>query len=200
MDDDLHEQPRLLLIHGGLAEDMTADRFWTTPGVLPALVNLGWHVTAPDRNTTPDSWAHAAQEMARLITVRSTVVAASNGVSVGLRLAVDYPNLVHRLVLLWPATASDPEVDRRVPSSAAHLLAGETVRGLSDDELSTVSVPVAVMASRPENPIHQHLTVDRLADTIPDTTVIERAFPEAPHPDFAGSLDRFIATLVAHLR
>ena len=178
---------------------MNANRFWTTPGVLPALVDLGWHVTAPDRNTTPDSWARAAQEMARLLTERSTVVAASNGVSVGLRLAVDYPNLVHRLVLLWPATASDPVVDQRIPSSAAHLLAGETVRGLSDHELSALSIPVAVMASRPENPIHQHRTVDRLADTIPDATVIERAFPEAPHPDFAGSLGRFIATLVEHL-
>ena len=105
MDDDVRDRPPLLVIHGGLAEDMNANRFWTTPGVLPALVDLGWHVTAPDRHTTPDSWARAAQEMARLLTERSTVVAASNGVSVGLRLAVDYPNLVHRLVLLWPATA-----------------------------------------------------------------------------------------------
>ena len=78
--------------------------------------------------------------MAGLIGVPTTVVAGSNGVSVALRLAVDSSQLVKRLVLLWPATCGDPTVDRRVPTQAAHLLAGETIRGLRDVELAALDV------------------------------------------------------------
>jgi hypothetical protein len=47
----LRERP-LLLIHGGLAEDMNADRFWMARGIRRELVDLGWQVLTPDRETT----------------------------------------------------------------------------------------------------------------------------------------------------
>lgn len=137
--------------------------------------------------------------MANLLDQPTSVVAGSNGVSVGLRLAVDRPELVARLLLLWPATAGDANVDRLIPVSAGHLLAGETIRGVRDDELSTLTMPVHVMASNPENIVHQHRTVDRLVDAIPNATRISAGFPEPPHPDFTGQLDHFIAAIATHL-
>ena len=41
---------RVLLIHGGIAEDVGADQFWVSPGIVAALKALDWMVVAPDRN------------------------------------------------------------------------------------------------------------------------------------------------------
>ncbi len=190
---------QLLLIHGGLAEDIGADQFWVRPGIVAALEAHGWKVVAPDRNTTPTSWSSAAAEMAELVAEASTVVAGSNGVSVALRLAIDRPELVSRLVLLWPATAGDDAVDRMVPSSAGHLLAGETVRGVSDAELGCIEVPVALMATDVTNPFHRYRTVDRLMGLIALAVCLDERFPESPRPEFAGRLDAFMAVLAHHL-
>jgi hypothetical protein len=114
-------------------------------------------------------------------------------------MAIDQPMLVSRLVLLWPATGGDDAVDRMVPSSAAHLLAGDTVRGLSDSELGGIMVPVAVMATDVPNLFHQYRTVDRLVDLIPLAVRLDEGFPESPRPDFIGRLDEFTAVLVNHL-
>jgi pimeloyl-ACP methyl ester carboxylesterase len=137
--------------------------------------------------------------MASCVDEPMTVVAGSNGVSVGLRLALDRPDLLSKLVLLWPATARDPMLDATVPPAAKHLLPGDTVRGTTDIELRTVLVPVAVMAANPENPFHQHRTVDQLVALLPGATRIPQAFPEAPRADFAATLHQFIAVLTNHL-
>ena len=190
---------RVLLVHGGLGEDMDAHRFWVAPGIVDALERAGFDVHAPDRDTCPTSWPAAADALAGELHRPATVVAGSNGVSVAVRLALQRPDLVERMVLLWPATASDPAVDALVPSAAAHLLAGDTIRGVADDELSAVDLPVAVMRSEPENPIHRHRTVDRLVELLPDATSIEPGFPEAPRPDFDLHLAPFVAALVPYL-
>ena len=39
---------QVLLIHGGLADDMDAARFWVSPGIVARLNALGWSVLAPD--------------------------------------------------------------------------------------------------------------------------------------------------------
>jgi hypothetical protein len=54
----------VLLIHGGLGERMDAERFWIRPGVLAGLVAAGLEASAPDRDTTPSSWAAAASAAA----------------------------------------------------------------------------------------------------------------------------------------
>ena len=97
-------------------------------------------------------------------------------------MALQHPSTVLRLVLLWPATAGDPQVDQDVPAHARHLLAGETVRGVIDAELATLSVPVAVMPSEPENSFHQRSTAERLVSLIPRSILIEPGFPESPRP------------------
>jgi pimeloyl-ACP methyl ester carboxylesterase len=189
----------VLLIHGGLGEDIGADRFWVQPGIVGALESIGANVIAPDRNTTPSTWSEAADEMAAFLSEPVVVIAGSNGASVGLRLAIDRPELVSKLVLLWPATAGDQRVDDALHPTVAHLLAGDTVRGVTDDELHSILVPVAVMATDPENQVHQYRTVDRLVGLIPGAVQITERFPESPRPDYAPRHDDFITVLRSHV-
>lgn len=189
-----------MLIHGGLGEDMDADRFWFRPGVVSGLRAAGLLVLAPDRDTTPSSWGAAADAIAIGLRVSTSVVAGSNGVSVAVRLALQHRPMVDRLLLLWPATCGDLEVDAAVPAAASHLLAGDTLRGVTDDELVGLDVPVAVMVSDPANRVHAQQTVDRLLELIPQATRIRAGFPESPRPDFDGVCGAFITTVVPYLR
>ncbi|MEM9610926.1 MAG: alpha/beta hydrolase [Actinomycetota bacterium] len=189
----------VVLVHGGLGEAMDADRFWGRPGVVRSLGALGFSVAVPDRDTSPSSWAAGADALAGSIGSPSSVVAGSNGVSVAVRLALQHPTLVERLVLLWPATAGDTRVDAAYPAEVEHLLAGETLRGVTDAELATLTLPVAVMRSEPESRFHQHTTVEGLLSLLPQAVEIEPGFPEPPRPEFSGQLDAFVTALAPHL-
>ena len=189
----------VLLIHGGLGEDMDAARFWTRPGITDGLRAAGFEVQAPDRDTSPGSWEAAAHAVAGDLTKPVSVVAGSNGVSVAVRLAIQHPGLVRGIVLAWPATAGDARVDARVPEHLHHLLDGETVRGASDDELAGLRMPVTIIPSEPENPFHQWRTVDRLADLIPGAAVLDRGFPESPRPEFPAVRHSFVRALAVLL-
>jgi hypothetical protein len=193
----------VVLVHGGLAEEMDADRFWGRSGITAGLRAAGFAVTAPDRDTAPPSWTAAAAELAGHVAElgpRASIVAGSNGVSVAVRLAVDAPHLVGRLALLWPATAGDPAVDGRVPPAGGHLLDGETLRGVLDAELRGLQVPTALLASDPPNPVHQASTVTRLVELIPGAVRSPIDLPESPRPQFAGRLDELLGALVPFLR
>jgi pimeloyl-ACP methyl ester carboxylesterase len=146
--------PPVLLVHVGLGDEMNAERFWCRPGILAGLRAAGFDVAAPDRDTCPSSWTAAADALAAEISRPTTVVASSNAVSVAVRLAIQYRPLVDRLVLLWPATCGDPVVDAATPPEETHLLAGDTMRGVVDDELGVLDVPTAVMASDPPTRVH----------------------------------------------
>lgn len=91
----------------------------------------------------------AADAIAVGLRAPASVVAGSNGVSVAVRLAVQHRYLVDRLLLLWPATCGDPVLDAAAPAAASHLLGGDTLRGVSDDELVGLDVPVVMMVSDP---------------------------------------------------
>src|SRR5690606_27832019 len=108
-------------------------------------------------------------------------VAGSNGCSAAVRLAIDHPRLVTRLVLCWPATADDSDVEDRmralmqaqdVPGEVIDvLLAGETLRGATDKEFAALPMPVAIVPALARNPVHQRRTVDALAALIPGAIV-----------------------------
>jgi hypothetical protein len=191
--------PPVLLVHGGLAEDMGAELFWEHPGIAPALRAAGLSVIAPDRDTAPPSWSDAAADMARHVSTPVCVVAGSNGVSVAVRMALQFPQLVDRLVLLWPATTGDADVDGRVLESARHLLAGGTLRGVADDELENLDIPTFVMASDPPSAFHALSTVDRLVRLMPQATRIPVGFPESPRPEFRPRCNQFVDALVPYL-
>jgi pimeloyl-ACP methyl ester carboxylesterase len=199
----------LFLIHGGLWDPMNADRFWHAPGIVTGLEARGFTVLAPDRPLTPDSWSEEVAVLRRLLPEEPVVVVgASNGCSVAARLAVAHPQSVERLILAWPATGADPVandraraglISRGAPEAVAdELLAAETLRGVRDDELAQLGIPVAVLPSLPENPSHQRRTVDALLALIPGSRELSGC-PEPPTPHFPTHKNELIASLAAFL-
>ncbi|WP_211222337.1 alpha/beta hydrolase [Actinokineospora enzanensis] len=199
----------VVLVHGGLWEEMTGDWFWKTPGIVSGLRREGFVVFAPDRLRRAVSWGDEVEHLvARLPAGPVTVVAGSNGCSVAVRLALAVPR-VEKLVLAWPATASDPVVDARVRAGmvvrgAAEceiraLLAGRTLRGVTDDELGALTVPVGVVPSVSDNPFHQRRTVDALLEGLPCGEELPGC-PEPSRPDFPGYLEGFVASVAKFVR
>ncbi|OKJ06761.1 alpha/beta fold hydrolase [Kitasatospora sp. CB01950] len=175
----------LVLVHGGLwDEEMDAERFWGRTGVVAGLRGEGLDVLAPDRLMRAGSWAAEAEHLAaRLPDGPVVLVGGSNGCSAAVRLALAVPERVRGLVLAWPATAGDPRVDGRAPTEAAPLLAGGVLRGVADEELAGLRLPVAVLPSVPENPVHQRHTADALLGLVPGAVELPGC-PEPPHPLF----------------
>ncbi|MDX6237921.1 MAG: hypothetical protein QOG10_2736 [Kribbellaceae bacterium] len=197
----------LFLVHGGLWEPINADRFWRTPGVLAGLEKLGFEVLAPDRSQVPDHWSQEVEHLAPLLAAQPVVlVGASNGCSVAARLALAYPQSIDRLLLAWPATAGDPAVDLRTEQGMRgrgaddavirELLTGETLRGLTDEELAALGMPVAVLPSVPENPVHQRCTVDALLNLLPGSRELPGS-PEPPSPAFRLHLEELVGSIAA---
>jgi pimeloyl-ACP methyl ester carboxylesterase len=175
----------LVLVHGGLWEDMDAERFWVRPGVVEGLAAAGVEVSAPDRLPRPDSWAAEVRHLRGVLPETPVMmVAGSNGCSVAARLALEDPDRVARLVLAWPATAGDPRVDAWARSLGVpdEMLVGETLRGLADAELAELSMPVAVLPA-PPNPFHQRPTADALLRLVPGAAELPGS-PEPPRPEF----------------
>ncbi|MDX6283488.1 MAG: hypothetical protein QOH03_4559, partial [Kribbellaceae bacterium] len=89
----------VFLVHGGLWEPMNAERFWRTPGIVAALETHGLTVVAPDRAESPASWTDDVAVLRKYLPQEPVVVVgASNGCSAAALLAVEYPELVERLV------------------------------------------------------------------------------------------------------
>ncbi|WP_206686201.1 hypothetical protein [Kribbella qitaiheensis] len=76
------------------------------------------------------------------------------------------------------------------------LLAGETLRGVADQELAGLGIPVAVLPSVPENPSHQRKTVDALLGLIPGSRELPGC-PEPPTPGFPPHREALVAAIVA---
>jgi pimeloyl-ACP methyl ester carboxylesterase len=195
----------VLLVHGGLWEDMDAERFWHRPGIVAGLQRHGVRVLSPDRARRAPDWTAEAQHLtAALPDHRVTVVAGSNGCSAAVRLTLTEPERVDRILLAWPATAGDPRVDSRIrrglselgagPHVVGALLNGQTLRGATDDELASVTKPVGVLPSVPGNPPHQRRTVDALVRLLPKAVELPGC-PEPPHPAFPPHVDSFVRTV-----
>ncbi len=198
----------ILLIHGGLWDDMDADGFWRRPGIVTGLRQRGIEVIAPDRPPRASSWAAEAEQLSAALPADGpvTVVAGSNGCSAAVRLALALPDRIERLLLAWPATAGDPHVDARTrqgltelgaaPHVVDALLTGGILRGVTDDELAGIATPVGVLPAVPENPFHQRRTVDALLRLIPGAVELPGC-PEPPRPEFPPVASSFIGTVVA---
>ena len=182
---------------------MNADRFWHKPGIAAGLERRGFEVLAPDRMPRPPHWTAEADHLLATMGDRPTaaVVAGSNGCSAAVRLALARPDLVPRLLLAWPATAGDPEVDELIRLGLAELgasagivdalLVGDALRGAGDEELASITMPVGVLPSVPTNQFHQRRTVDALLRLLPNVVELPGC-PEPPQRDFAQHTDRFL--------
>ncbi|GAA3551042.1 alpha/beta fold hydrolase [Kribbella ginsengisoli] len=200
----------VFLVHGGLWEPMDAERFWRTPGIVATLEARGVTVLVPDRPQQPGSWAEEVAVLREHLPQEPVVVVgASNGCSVAALLAIEYPELVEGLVLAWPATGGDPVTDERTHAGltsrgasstvADELLAADTLRGVRDEDLARLGIPVAVLPSVPENPSHQRKTVDALLGLIPGSRELPGC-PEPPTPYFPPHKDELAGTLAAFAR
>jgi pimeloyl-ACP methyl ester carboxylesterase len=197
--------PTLLLIHGGLWEDIGADWFWRRPGIIAGFERLGFTVVAPDRLRRPASWAaDAGHVLAAVPGGPVTVVGGSFGCSVAVRLALDSPDRFSRIVMAWPASLSDQFAAIRMRASLARLgaparvlnalLGSETLPSATDAELGTVAVRVGVIPAVPPDPFHLRGTVDSLLRLLPSATELPGC-PEAPRPEFTPHLESFLASV-----
>ena len=195
----------LLLIHGGLWEDIGADWFWRGPGIIDGFERLGFTVVAPDRLRRPASWAADAEHVLGAVPGGPvTVVGGSFGCSVAVRLALDSPGRVSSMVMAWPASLSDQFALIRMRASLARLgapalvlnalLGGETLPSATDAELSTITVPVGVIPALPPDPFHPRATVDALLRLLPSAAELPGC-PEAPRPEFPPHLESFLASV-----
>lgn len=200
----------LILVHGGLWDDMTADRFWVQPGIVAGLAERGLHVLAPARPYRAPSWAEEAQALADEVPRADSVsvLAGSNGCSAAVRFALAEPGRVDALILAWPPVAGDPEVDERqrrefVERGAAGavidgLLAGETLRGVTDAELASLRMRTAIIPSTVDGPVHPLRTAEALCRLIPGAVRLP-ACPESPRPTFPPHRAAFVASVLDFL-
>ena len=197
--------PTLLLIHGGLWEDIGADWFWRRPGILAGFERLGFTVVAPDRLRRPAGWAaDAGHVLAAVPDGPVTVMGGSFGCSVAVRLALDSPDRVSRIVMAWPASLSDQFAAIRMRASLARLgaparvlnalLGSEALPSAANAELGTVAVQVGLIPAVPPDPFHLRGTVDSLLRLLPSATELPGC-PEAPRPEFAPYLESFLASV-----
>lgn len=199
----------VLLVHGGLWEVMDAEAFWGTTGITRGLKSYGLDVLALDRPVRASGWDVEVDALGEPLAKRDepvAIVGASNGCTAAVLLALKFPELVDRLLLAWPATGGDSEVNARTragliergcsPADADGLLAGGTLRGVTDADLPALArIPVAVLPSVPENPAHQRKTVDALLRSIRGSRELAGC-PEAPMPGFPAYLDQLVRTIV----
>src|SRR5207244_3899751 len=175
------------------------------------LERLGFTVVAPDRLRRPPSWTADADHVHAAVAAVAagedeplTVVAGSFGCSVAVRLALDSPDLVARIVLAWPAALSDQFTAIRFRAGLARLgaparvldalLRTGTLPGTTDAELGALSVPVGVIPAVPPDPFHQRGTVDALLRLLPSAAELPGC-PEAPRPEFPPHLVSFLASV-----
>jgi len=204
--------PSVLLIHGGLWEDIGADWFWGRTGIIDGLTERGFTVIAPDRRRRSPSWTAEAGHIASTVDLPDlpvTVVGGSFGCAVAARLALDFPGLVGRLVLAWPASTGDQFARIRLRAGLARqgatpavldaLLGTETLAGATDAELRALAGPTGVVPSVPPNALHPRSAVDALLRLLPSATELPGC-PEAPRPEFTSHRESFIAALADFAR
>jgi pimeloyl-ACP methyl ester carboxylesterase len=203
----------VLLIHGGLWEDVGADWFWRRTGVVDGLAGRGLTVVAPDRLRRGPSWTAEAAQVATVVrglpagaAGPMTVVGGSFGCAVAVRLALDFPDLVGRLVLAWPAGLADQFTAIRLRAALARLgapaptltalLGTETVPSATDALLRTLTVPAGVLQATPPDPVHPRSAVDALLRLLPSAVELPGC-PEPPRPEFPAYLDSFVDAVAA---
>lgn len=211
----------MLLIHGGLWEDTRADFFWRRTGVADGLERRGFMVIAPDRLRRAGDWTAEARHIASAAGLGGrnglgsfsgtgavtraaqgpTVVGGSFGCSVAVRLALDFPGTVGRLVLAWPASLGDQFTTIRIRAGLSRqgarapvldaLLGAGTLPGTTDADLGSLDIPVGVVPAVPPGPLHPRSAVDALLRLLPSAVELPGC-PEAPRPEFTASREAFL--------
>jgi pimeloyl-ACP methyl ester carboxylesterase len=213
----------VLLIHGGLWEDVSADRFWGRTGVIDGLERRGLTVIAPDRLRRAPDWTTEARHIAQVVAGQVdapaggagaphadgrplTVVGGSFGCAVAVRMALEFPRLAGRLVLAWPAALADQFTTIRMRSGLSRagargatlnaLLGTAAVPSATDAEVALLDLPVGIVPALPPGPLHPRSAVDALLRLLPSAVELPGC-PEAHRPEFAPQLDGFLDVVAA---
>lgn len=186
----------IVLIHGGLHEPVSAHDFWVRTGVTDALSERGIDALTPDRLTAPTAWSDDADHVVEQLTPSAgplPLLGGSNGCSTAALIASTQPALVSRLALCWPVTAGQDHAQEgwlREHITSTHgaevserLLAGGVLRGVDDAALAALTIPLAVMASDPDNLVHQRETATALLELLSGASALP-PMPEPPSPAF----------------
>lgn len=194
----------VVLVHGGLYEDMTPLKYWIDTGVTEALAAASTRFIAPKRPDTPESWEEESDVLLAAIDKagfeKVALIGASHGCSAAARLAVDHPDRVARLMLAWPATAGDQVLDdlariviedQTNVEAANALLAGETIRGVTDAEIASLDIPFVVFPSIPASHAHQRETATKLMQAQPEGH-LAGGTPDPLDKQFAEHIDEFL--------
>ena len=215
----------MLLVHGGLWEDIRADFFWQRTGIADGLERRGFTVIAPDRVRRAADWTAEARHIAGAAGLAGrnglgassgpgatrglTVVGGSFGCSAAVRLALDFPGTVGRLVFAWPASLGDQFTTIRIRAGLSRqgargpvldaLLGAGTLPGTTDADLGTLDIPVGVVPALPPNPLHPRSAVDALLRLLPSAVELPGC-PEAPRPEFTGYREAFLDAVTGFAR
>ena|SRR5579871_538419 len=208
----MSDAARVLLVHGGLWEDIGADWFWRRTGVIDGLERRGCTVTAPDRLRRARDWTAEAAHLAAVLRGGEvggpplTVLAGSSGCAAAVRLALDYPGICGRLLLAWPASVADQFTAIRVRAGLSRLgadrktidalLGTGILPGAADAELRGLGLPVGIVPAVPPTPLHPRSTVGALLRLLPAAVELPGC-PEAPRPEFATYRDAFLDSVAA---
>jgi pimeloyl-ACP methyl ester carboxylesterase len=203
---------RVLLVHGGLWEDIGADWFWRRTGVIDGLEQRGLAVLAPDRIRRAQSWTAEARHLAAAVAEHQaggpglTVVAGSFGCAAAVRLALDFPGTCGRLVLAWPASVAEPFTAIRIRAGLSRqgadaatldaLLGMGTLPSAADAELRALGLPACVVPAVPPNPPHPRSAVDALLRLLPSGVELPGC-ADAPRPEFPAQRDAFLDAVAA---
>jgi hypothetical protein len=125
------------------------------------------------------------------------------------RLALDFPGTVGRLVLAWPASLGDQFTTIRIRAGLSRqgarsplldaLLGAGTLPGTTDADLGTLDIRVAVVPAVPSDPLHPRSAVDALLRLLPSAVELPGC-PEAPRPEFPTYLEAFLDAVTGFAR
>lgn len=166
----------------------------------------GLEVHAPGRLPRAANWQAEAEHLGSVLPAGPVTVLGASKMAARRRYGWPCLRLVSRLLPAWPATAADPVMDAHARQHLAALgadaqtirllLAGATLRGVTDTELTSLTMSAALVPAVPPNCANQRCTVDALPRLLPCARELPGC-PESVSAAFSAHKDEFLDNVAA---